>query len=105
MYVTGNLYRPREVTKPLPAVLYVCGHSLVVKDGISLGGKTHYQHHGSWYARHGYVCLVIDTIELGEIRGEHHGTYNKDALVVAGAWLYVGRRRGVERHPRDRLSH
>lgn len=79
LYVTGNLYRPREVTKPLPAVLYVCGHSLMVKDGVSLGGKTHYQHHGVWYARHGYVCLIIDTIELGEIRGEHHGTYNKDA--------------------------
>jgi dienelactone hydrolase len=78
LYVTANLFRPREVTKPLPAVLYVCGHSLVVKDGISLGGKTHYQHHAAWYARHGYVCLVIDTIELGEIRGEHHGTYNKD---------------------------
>ena len=26
LYVTGNLYVPRDVDKPLPAVLYVCGH-------------------------------------------------------------------------------
>ncbi len=27
LYVTGNLYRPREVSGPLPAILYVCGHA------------------------------------------------------------------------------
>ena len=27
LYVTGNLYRPKIVEKPLPTVLYVCGHS------------------------------------------------------------------------------
>ena len=26
LYVTANLYRPKVVEKPLPAVLYVCGH-------------------------------------------------------------------------------
>ena len=48
-----------------------------MKDGVSYGNKAHYEHHGVWYAKHGFVCLVIDTVELGEIRGEHHGTYSK----------------------------
>ncbi|MFT5124172.1 MAG: hypothetical protein ACI9QL_004453 [Candidatus Omnitrophota bacterium] len=75
LYVTGNLYRPKTVTDKLPGILYVCGHGRAVKDGISYGNKTHYQHHGAWFARNGYVCLVIDTIQLGEIEGIHHGTY------------------------------
>ncbi len=78
LYVTGNLYIPKGLTKPAPTILYVCGHSQVVKDGVSLGGKTHYQHHACWFARHGYVCLVIDTLQLGEIQGIHHGTYRYD---------------------------
>jgi len=78
LYVTGDLYRPEKVTAPLPTVLYVCGHANVVEGGVSMGNKTGYQHHGSWFARHGYVCLIIDTIQLGEIRGEHHGTYSKE---------------------------
>ncbi|KLU01994.1 hypothetical protein RISK_005949 [Rhodopirellula islandica] len=77
LYVTANLYRPAEVDEPLPAVLYVCGHGRVVEDGISYGNKVHYQHHGAWFARNGYVCLVIDTIQLGEIEGIHHGTYRE----------------------------
>lgn len=78
LYVTANLYRPKEVTEPLPAILYVCGHGRVKKDGISYGNKTHYQYHGAWFARNGYVCLTIDTIQLGEIEGMHHGTYSHD---------------------------
>jgi len=27
LYVTGNFYLPTEGTKPLPTILYVCGHS------------------------------------------------------------------------------
>lgn len=77
LYVTANLYRPDKVGQPLPAILYVCGHANVVKDGVSLGNKAGYEHHGTWFARHGYVCLIIDTVQLGEIRGEHHGTYSK----------------------------
>jgi hypothetical protein len=75
LYVTANLYRPVTVEKPLPTILYVCGHARAVEDGVSLGGKTSYHHHGVWFARNGYVCLVIDTIQLGEIEGTHHGTY------------------------------
>ncbi|MEE2813088.1 MAG: acetylxylan esterase, partial [Verrucomicrobiota bacterium] len=67
LYVTGNLYVPKGLAKPAPTILYVCGHGGVKKDGISYGNKVHYQHHGIWFARNGYVCLVIDTLQLGEI--------------------------------------
>lgn len=77
LYVTANFYRPAEQHGQLPAILYVCGHGGEKRDGISLGNKTHYQHHGAWFARHGYVCLTIDTIQLGEIEGIHHGTYRE----------------------------
>lgn len=77
LYVTGNLYVPKRADGPLPAVLYVCGHASVKDEGVSFGNKTAYQHHGVWFARHGYVCLTIDTLQLGEIEGIHHGTYNR----------------------------
>jgi dienelactone hydrolase len=72
LYVTGNLYRPRSPRGRLPAVLYVCGHSNKGRDG----NKTAYQDHGLWFARNGYVCLIVDTLQLGEVAGKHHGTYN-----------------------------
>lgn len=76
LYVTGNLYRPKKHEGPLPAILYVCGHGKVKEGDVSFGNKTHYQHHGAWFARNGYVCLTVDTIQLGEIEGFHHGTHN-----------------------------
>ncbi|WP_395732765.1 alpha/beta hydrolase family protein [Prosthecobacter sp.] len=85
LYVTANLYLPEKMDKPLPTILYVCGHAVVVKDGVSLGNKAGYEHHGVWYARHGYACMIIDTVQLGEIRGEHHGTYSK------GRWWWFSR--------------
>ena len=85
LYVTANLYRPKKIDKPAPAILYVCGHGRVAKDGVSFGNKTHYQHHGAWLARNGYVCLVIDTLQLGEIEGLHHGTYKLNQ------WWWVNR--------------
>jgi len=75
LYVTGNLYLPTNA-KPgvkLPAVLYVCGHSGRGRDG----NKAAFQHHGIWFATHGYVCLIIDTLQLGEIAALHHGTYRE----------------------------
>jgi dienelactone hydrolase len=74
LYVTGNLYRPAKVKEgdKLPAVLYVCGHSPRGRNG----NKVAYQSHGIWLARHGYVCLAVDTLQLGEIAAFHHGTYN-----------------------------
>src|SRR4051812_23694243 len=73
LYVTGDLYLPKDAKEgaKLPAVLYVCGHSGKGRDG----NKTAFQHHGMWFATHGYVCLIIDTLQLGEIAGIHHGTY------------------------------
>jgi dienelactone hydrolase len=85
LYVTANFYRPNKVEAPLPTILYVCGHS-VMKDGTdSLGNKTGYQHHGVWFAQHGYCCLIIDTLQLGEIEGEHHGTHHLDK------WWWIAR--------------
>ena len=78
LYVTANLYVPKRLTKPAPAILYVCGHGKVIIDGVSYGNKANYQHHGAWFARNGYVCLTIDTVQLGEIEGIHHGTCRKN---------------------------
>ena len=75
LYVTGNLYIPKGLEKPAPTILYVCGHGPTKKDGISYGNKVTYQHHAAWFARHGYVCLVIDSLQMGEIEAIHHGTY------------------------------
>jgi len=83
LYVSANLYRP-SVVKPgerLPAVLYVCGHSARGRNG----NKTAYQSQGIWFARHGYVCLVLDSLQLGEIAALHHGTYRE------GRWWWYSR--------------
>ena len=85
LYVTANLYLPQELKKPAPAILYVCGHSAVKQGGVSYGNKVAYQHHGVWFARHGFVCLVLDTLQLGEIAGVHHGTYRE------GMWWWLNR--------------
>jgi dienelactone hydrolase len=75
LYVTANLYRPKDARgRKLPAILYVCGHSSRGRDG----NKSAFQDHGLWFASNGYVCLILDTLQLGEIPGIHHGTYNKE---------------------------
>ena len=99
LYVTANLYVPKNLTGRAPAILYACGHA-EVKDGkASLGNKTGYQHHGAWFARHGYVCLMIDTIQLGELPGVHHGTrrfgqfwWNSRGYTPAGVEAWNGLR-------------
>jgi dienelactone hydrolase len=85
LYVTADFYRPKSLAQPVPAILYVCGHGPVVKNGVSYGNKVSYQHHGAWFAQNGYVCLVIDTVQLGEIQGIHHGTYRE------GMWWWNAR--------------
>lgn len=67
LYVTGLLYVPTRRERKAPAVVYVCGHSE--------NQKWHYQSHARHFCKLGFVSLVIETIQLGEIRGEHHGTY------------------------------
>jgi dienelactone hydrolase len=81
LYVTGNFYRPKKVEGKYPAVLYVCGHSNKGRDG----NKTAFQDHGMWFASNGFVCLIIDTLQLGEIPGIHHGTYRE------GRWWWQAR--------------
>jgi dienelactone hydrolase len=72
LYVTANLYRPKDPpAKRLPAILYVCGHAWRGYDG----NKSAHQDHGMWFASNGYICLIVDTVQLGEIPGVHHGTY------------------------------
>ena len=87
LYVPANLYLPEGETPTAgwPAVLYVCGHARVESQGRLLGNKTGYHHHGLWFARHGVACLIIDTVQLGELHGEHHGTYK------LGRWDWVSR--------------
>ena len=85
LYVTANLYLPNNLKEPAPAILYTCGHSSVKTNGVSYGNKVDYQRHGIWLARHGYVCLVIDTVQLGEIEGIHHGTFRE------GMWWWNSR--------------
>ena len=85
LYVTANLYLPKKLERPAPAILYVCGHSRVLTNGVSCGNKAGYQHHGAWFARNGYVCLVIDTVQLGEIQGAHRGTHSE------GQWWWNAR--------------
>ena len=78
LYVTANLYLPKNLSRPAPTVLYLSGHGPVISNGVSYGNKVSYQHHGAWFARNGYVCLVVDTLQLGEILGLHHGTYREN---------------------------
>jgi len=67
LYVPANLYIPDNITEPVPAILYVCGHSRTQ--------KIHYQTHPAKFAQLGFVCLIIETIQWGEVYGEHWGCY------------------------------
>jgi dienelactone hydrolase len=69
LFVTGNLYVPKGLSSPAPAVLYVCGHAAKQ--------KTHYQAHARRFAELGFVCLLIETLEGEETQGDHHGIYDK----------------------------
>jgi dienelactone hydrolase len=69
LFVRANLYIPDNNKNPMPAILYVCGHSPTQ--------KTHYQAHPRKFAQLGFVCLIIETIQWGEVRGEHWGCYAK----------------------------
>ena len=61
-----------------PGVLYVCGHATI--------GTYHYQYHPILWARRGYVCLIVDTIEQDDNPGEHHGSL----IGREDAWLSMG---------------
>lgn len=61
LYVPANLYIPQGITEPVPAILYVCGHSRTQ--------KVNYQAHARKFAKLGFVCLIIETIQWGEVLG------------------------------------
>ncbi|MCL4177899.1 MAG: acetylxylan esterase [Verrucomicrobia bacterium] len=81
LYVTGSFYVPHGNPGPRPTILYVCGHS-----ADPLGAKVHYQDRAAWFAAHGYACLILDTLEFGEVAGIHHGTHNLNLW----HWLSLG---------------
>jgi len=81
LYVTGNFYEPKSPAGPLPTILYLCGHS-----PHPLGAKFQYQDRAIWFASHGYACLVLDTLEFGEVAGIHHGTHDLNMW----HWLSLG---------------
>jgi poly(3-hydroxybutyrate) depolymerase len=81
LYVTGNFYLPKKHSDSLPAVLYLCGHS----PGPA-GAKVPYQDRVLWYPLHGFACLILDTVEFGEVPGIHHGTHNLNMW----NWLSLG---------------
>ncbi|HMP81567.1 MAG TPA: alpha/beta hydrolase family protein [Verrucomicrobiota bacterium] len=97
LYCTASLFIPKNLTKPAPTILYRCGHWKLVKDGISYGNKAAYQMDGAWYARNGYVCMVLDTLLAGEIQGIHTGTrdhnlwwWNSRGYTPAGVEAWFG---------------
>lgn len=69
LFVTANLYVPNNLTERAPGVLYVCGHAQ--------NQKVWYQAHPRRFAELGFVCLLAETIQLGEVTGYHHGCYRE----------------------------
>lgn len=77
-WATGNLYLPDPLPAgKLPTVLYLCGHSDI--------GVTLFQLHAMMWARRGYACFVLDTIEQHDNPGTHRG-------LLAGRydWISLG---------------
>ena len=73
VWVSGNLYVPKQRAGRLPAVIYVCGHAL-----SPYGAKAMYQRHGITFARSGYVCFILDPIQIAETFALHHGVLNQE---------------------------
>ena len=81
LYVTANLYIPNNLSEPATTILYVCGHS-----PHPCGTKVLYQDRAAPYVDQGYACLIVDTLEFGEVAGIHHGTHNLNLW----NWLALG---------------
>ena len=71
--VTANIYVPKGLDHPLPAVVGTCGHSL---NGKAEGA---YQSFAQGLARLGYICLIYDPIGQGE-RSQYLQENGKDAV-------------------------
>ncbi len=59
-YMTANLFVPKDLKKPCPAVIMTCGHTAVGKNG------PHYQRGAVDLAENGFVTLLVDPIGQGE---------------------------------------
>lgn len=70
IYVTANLYVPKQRRGKVPAIIYVCGHSYSPQ-----GDKVQYQRHGISFAKNGYAAMILDSIQIAETFGLHHGTH------------------------------
>lgn len=69
LYVPANLYIPTNLSQPAPAILYVCGHAH--------NQKSNYQAHARNFSKNGFVTLLIETIQRGEVKGVHLGPYER----------------------------
>lgn len=65
LFIRGNLYIPDNITSPRPAIIYASGHAV--------DQKGRYQDHPAKFAKLGFVCLLFETIQFGEVKGEHWG--------------------------------
>lgn len=63
----ATIYYPEPLSPgKLPAVLYTCGHWWK--------GSWAKQAHPILWARRGYICLIVDSMEQNDNPGEHNGT-------------------------------
>lgn len=69
--VTANLYLPDVASagRRVPAILYLCGHAPQQ--------KVHYQAMPRRFAQMGFAALIVETLQLGEVPGYHHGCYRE----------------------------
>jgi len=73
IYVTGDLYIPKQRAGRVPAVVYVCGHA-----NSPNGDKTQYQRHGISLAKNGYAAFILDSIQISETFALHHGVFSQE---------------------------
>lgn len=69
LYVPANLYVPDHIEKPAAAILYAGGHSGAYAYRNQIFPRK--------FMEEGFVCLVIGTLQFGEVQGVHHGCYSK----------------------------
>lgn len=70
LHVTANLYLPKNAgAERRPAVLYLCGHWE--------NQKGYLQAHPKRFAELGFPTLIAETVQLGEVKGYHHGCYRE----------------------------
>lgn len=89
-YVIGKLYRPAKIEGPLPAVLYLCGHSK---------GKVNppYQANPRWFAQHGYVAFSASDRSNRPVAGVPPWNLSWRAVGLAQPRLYPRGHRSLER--------